>query len=162
MATEKKTARPTEKIIEFPEMTAEETQSERESPDALATAARVMGGVPPMIWLHGARAGGKEEVIFASKDKSLADAGRFFVVADGEPGVTVNRLSYWLEDDIMESIRTAPIKLTEKDFRVFTSFEKEPKGIMKHARHIVHGSGKIWYNICLKEQVEAERKKKKA
>lgn len=161
MATEKKTSRPAEKVIEFPEMTPAELLSERENADALAAAARIMGGSAPMMWLHSVRPDGTE-VISASTDKKLASEGRYFAICDGEPGTVVKRLSYWIKDDIIDSFRTADIKLTEKDFRVFASFEEKSEGIMKHGRHVVHGSGKILYNICLKEQVEAERKKKRS
>lgn len=156
--------RPVEREITFPPMTDEEAKLEAEMPAALATTSRVMGEEPPIIWLHAVKKnkdGTVEEDIFASDDKKMSDEGRFFAIAQGKPGFTVNRISYWLAGEMMDSYRIHPIKLTEKDDKLFCSFESKPSGIMKHGRHIIHGSGKILFNICLKAQIEEERAKAK-
>jgi len=161
MATETN-KRPVEKEITFPELSPEEQKQEEDICTAFATSARVMGETPPIIWMHGKKkddTGEEIEEIFASTDKKMGAEGRYFCIAQGTPGFTIDRISYWLDTDMMGSVRIYPMKLTEKDDKLFISAENKSEGIMKHLRHIIHGSGKILFNKCIKEQIEAERKK---
>lgn len=155
--------RPVEGLVELPEIPADESQRLTDEVVGLAASARLFGEKAPMMWLHGYKGKkGSEELTFACLEKKVAPENRFFAIAKGEAGVTVTRMSFWLTEDIMDFIQIPNLKLTEKDHQVFASFEMKAYGPMKQVRHIVHGSGRLFYNVCLKEQVEKRRAEAKS